>query len=168
MQSTDLTAHNEPAHDTILGANRGAEGQSAAAAGVRPVLLPDRRASHAWVPLLLRRRLRSRARCTARSISASAICPGTSRHERRHPCASRRRIRLPPARAPTRAASAADAAHHDRLRGAQRDCRRAVRLRLVNNESRQLALLRARLEVICETLAQLCMELLAQAASVRQ
>jgi hypothetical protein len=65
---------------------------------------------------------------------------------------------------PTRAASAADAAHHDRLRGAQRDCRRAVRLRLVNNESRQLALLRARLEVICETLAQLR----AQAASARQ
>jgi hypothetical protein len=29
-------------------------------------------------------------------------------------------------------ASAADAAHHDRLRGAQRDCMPAARLRLVN------------------------------------
>jgi hypothetical protein len=84
-------------------------------------------------------------------------------------------VRLPITRAPTCAASAADAAHHDRHRGAQRDCRRAVRPRLVNNENWQLALLRARLAVICETMAQLRMECAhvglqsrAQAASVRQ
>jgi hypothetical protein len=42
-----------------------------------------------------------------------------------------------------------------------------VQLRLVNNESRQLALLRARLEVICETLAQLCMEMMSIRAGRR-
>jgi len=58
------------------------------------------------------------------------------------------RVRLSTARASSLSASAADAAHHGRLRGAQRNCMRAVRLGLVNNESRPLVSLRARLEVV--------------------
>jgi hypothetical protein len=52
-------------------------------------------------------------------------------------------------------ASAADAAHCGWLRGAQRDRMRAARLCLMKDEGRQLVLLRARLVVICETVARL-------------
>jgi hypothetical protein len=208
MQFTNLTAHNEPADDTTP--------EQIEAPRVTPPLPPE--FDQCCYPFG-EPRTPGFHYCAApvaqpgaaRSISASAICTGTSRHEGgitasllpsrgtvrrlvdfgapfalpagRGPAIvniaaqwlTRRagarqverkaqdpdageRVRLPIARAPTRSASAADAAHHDRLRGAQRDCMLAVRLRLVNNESQQLALLRARLEVMCETIAQLRME----------
>ena len=75
MQSTDLTAYTELAHDSRPRATRGADGQGAAPAAVRPpLLLPDRRASHAGVPLLHRTGCAAGAWRTALNISASVIC----------------------------------------------------------------------------------------------
>jgi hypothetical protein len=56
----------EPVPENRGGANRDAEGQGAVAAAVQPMLLPDRRASDAWVPLL---------HC-AGSAAGFAILPG--------------------------------------------------------------------------------------------
>ena len=58
-QSADLTAHDGPAHDTTPEQIEGTEGQGAAAVVLTSVAYLDRRAAHAWVPLL------RRADCTA-------------------------------------------------------------------------------------------------------